>query len=55
MKKCPKDADTEVGKLCKEIAKIWGLQWYCTRPQNHKGFHHAHGLDKNCYYKWKNL
>ena len=46
--KCPKDASNTRGNQCREVSLNYG----CTRPINHKGKHHAHGLSE-CYHIWE--
>lgn len=49
--KCPKDCEPSGRKiLCNTIDDIG---YICTRPKNHKGLHHAHGIGRVCYSKWR--
>ena len=45
-----KDADdTPVKKWCNMVKD----EIFCTRPKNHKGMHHAHGINSGmCYLRW---
>lgn len=50
---CPEDADTTFidANMCE--ARSPSERWVCTRPNGHRGLHHAHGSLKECLEKWE--